>query len=98
MDRSLLEGDPTLSSKDAHRRLCHRSQEGYVYCRAEYPLAIRRLKIAIAQAEGYGLLGEDILGTNHSFRIKLKEERSLRLRRGDGSYSLNRGQAWRAQA
>ncbi len=74
MDRSLLEGDPhSLIEGMLIAGYAVGAKEGYVYCRAEYPLAIRRLKIAIAQAEEYGLLGEDILGTNHSFRIKLKE-------------------------
>ena len=47
--------------------------EGYIYCRAEYPLAIARLKTAIAQAHEYGLLGEDILGSGFSFELKVKE-------------------------
>ena len=45
---------------------------GYIYIRAEYPLAIERLKIAIAQAREYGLLGKDILGTGFEFDIDLK--------------------------
>lgn len=49
------------------------AQEGYVYIRAEYPLAIKRLKIAIAQAEKAGYLGDNILGTDFSFRIKIRE-------------------------
>jgi NADH-quinone oxidoreductase subunit F len=74
MDRSLLEGDPhSLIEGMLIAGYAIGAKEGYVYCRAEYPLAIRRLKIAIAQAEEYGLLGDDILGTNYSFRIKLKE-------------------------
>ena len=45
---------------------------GYIYIRAEYPLAIERLKIAIAQAEEAGVLGENILGTGFNFKIELK--------------------------
>jgi NADH-quinone oxidoreductase subunit F len=70
MDRSLLEGNPhsvieglTIGSyaMGAH--------EGYVYVRAEYPLAVKHLAIAIQQAEEYGLLGDNILGSTHCFRI-----------------------------
>ncbi len=46
--------------------------KGFIYIRAEYPLAIRRLKVAIAQARDYGLLGEQIFGTSFSFDISLK--------------------------
>ena len=49
------------------------ADEGYIYCRAEYPLAIKRLKQAIAQAEEAGLLGEKILGTDFNFTIHIKE-------------------------
>ncbi len=72
MDRSLLESDPhailegmTIAAKaiNAHK--------GYIYCRSEYPLAIKRLGIAIAQAKDYGLLGEDILGSGFSFDIEV---------------------------
>lgn len=72
MDRSLLESDPhavlegmTIAAKaiNAHK--------GYIYCRSEYPLAIRRLGIAIAQARDYGLLGEDILGSGFDFDIEV---------------------------
>ena len=48
------------------------ADEGYIYCRAEYPLAIRRLNLAIAEAEKYGIMGDNILGSNFSFRIKIK--------------------------
>ena len=47
--------------------------EGYVYCRAEYPIAIKHLRIALAQAEEHGLLGDDILGTGFSFHLTIKE-------------------------
>jgi NADH-quinone oxidoreductase subunit F/NADP-reducing hydrogenase subunit HndC len=49
------------------------AQEGYVYCRAEYPLAIDHLKTAISQAEGLGLLGENIFGSDFSFKLKIRE-------------------------
>jgi NADH-quinone oxidoreductase subunit F len=74
MDRSILEGDPHSLVEGmiiaSYAIGCH---EGYIYCRAEYPLAIQRLKIAIRQAEEYGLLGDNILGSNHSFRLHIKE-------------------------
>ncbi|HAG09405.1 MAG TPA: NADH-quinone oxidoreductase subunit NuoF [Desulfotomaculum sp.] len=72
MDRSVLEADPhaviegmIIAAKaiDSHK--------GYIYCRAEYPLAIQRLNIAIAQAKEYGLLGEDILGTGFDFDLEI---------------------------
>ena len=74
MDRSVLEGDP-------HRVLegmavcgyAMGASEGYIYCRAEYPLAIKRLNIAIKQAMDMGLLGDKIFGTDFSFHIKVKE-------------------------
>ena len=47
--------------------------EGYIYCRAEYPLAIKRLNMAIEQAEEYGLLGDNILGTDYCFQLTVKE-------------------------
>ena len=74
MDRSLIEGDP--HSLLEGMTICGYSvgaSEGYVYCRAEYPLAIKRLKLAIAQAEEYGLLGDNILGTDFSFHLHIKE-------------------------
>ena len=49
------------------------ASQGYIYIRAEYPLAVRRLKNAIAQAEEYGLLGENIFGSGFSFKLLIKE-------------------------
>ncbi len=74
MDRSILEGDP-LSVVEGMTIAAYAigAREGYVYCRAEYPLAIKRLKIAIAQAKEYGLMGENIMGTDFSFDLKIKE-------------------------
>ncbi len=74
MDRSLLEGDP--HSVVEGMTICAYAvgaREGYIYCRAEYPLAIKRLEEAIAQAEDYGLLGENILNTDFSFHLHIKE-------------------------
>ncbi len=74
MDRSILEGDPhSVLEGMAIGAYAMGADEGYIYCRAEYPLAIRRLKEAIAQAEEYGLLGKNIMGTNFSFDLHIKE-------------------------
>lgn len=74
MDRSVLEGDP--HSVIEGMIICGYAigaKEGYIYVRAEYPQAIKRLSQAIAQAEERGFLGENIFQTNWSFRIKIKE-------------------------
>ncbi len=74
MDRSILEGDPhSLLEGMTIAAYAIGSHEGYIYCRAEYPLAIKRLEIAIQQAKDLGLLGEGILGTDFDFRIRIKE-------------------------
>lgn len=74
MDRSVLEGDPHSELEGmAIAAYAIGCREGYIYCRAEYPLAIKRLKIAIAQAEALGLLGDNILGTDFSFHLHIKE-------------------------
>lgn len=73
MDRSILEGDPhSILESMAICGYAIGANTGYIYIRAEYPLAIERLKIALEQAENLGLLGDNILGTNLSFNIKLK--------------------------
>ncbi|MFZ4704744.1 MAG: NADH-ubiquinone oxidoreductase-F iron-sulfur binding region domain-containing protein [Bacteroidales bacterium] len=73
MDRSILEGDPhSVIEAMAICGYCIDATKGLVYIRAEYPLAIERLKTAIAQAREYGLLGDDILGTGFSFDIELR--------------------------
>lgn len=86
MDRSIMEGDP-------HRMLegmmiagvaCG-ANEGYIYVRAEYPLAVRRLKNAIKQAEELGLLGDNILGTDFSFHMHIN--------RGAGAFVCGEGSA-----
>jgi len=74
MDRSVLEGDPhAVLEGMLIGSYAIGASEGYIYCRAEYPLAIKRLKIAIKQAEERNLLGENILETNFSLHIKIKE-------------------------
>ncbi len=73
MDRSILEGDPhALLEAMAIAGYAIGSNQGYVYVRAEYPIAIHRLEIAIKQAKEYGLLGDNIFGTGFSFDVKLR--------------------------
>ena len=86
MDRSIMEGDP-------HKMLegmmiagyAAGAREGFIYVRAEYPLAIRRLQTAIAKAEEWGLLGENILGSKFSF--------TLHINRGAGAFVCGEGSA-----
>ncbi|OGP90603.1 MAG: hydrogenase [Deltaproteobacteria bacterium RBG_16_48_10] len=74
MDRSVLEGNPHLVLEGMLiAAYAIGSHSGYVYVRAEYPLAVQHLKIAIAQAEEMGLLGDHILGSDFSFHLKIKE-------------------------
>ncbi|ACB83698.1 NADH-quinone oxidoreductase subunit NuoF [Natranaerobius thermophilus] len=74
MDRSILEGDPhSVIEGMAIASYAIGAEVGYVYIRAEYPLAVRRLKEAIQQAEELGLLGENILGSGFNFKLKVKE-------------------------
>lgn len=73
MDRSIMEGDPhSIIEAMAICGYSIGSSKGLVYIRAEYPLAIQRLKIAITQARGYGLLGNNIFGTGFSFDIEIR--------------------------
>jgi NADH:ubiquinone oxidoreductase subunit F (NADH-binding)/(2Fe-2S) ferredoxin/ferredoxin len=73
MDRSILEGDPnSIIEAMAICGYCIGASKGLIYIRAEYPLAIRRLEIAIKQAREYGLLGKDILGSGFDFDITLR--------------------------
>lgn len=86
MDRSVMEGDP-------HRMIegmmiaayAVQAREGYIYVRAEYPLAVKRLQMAIEQAERLGLLGDNILGTDFSFH--------LHINRGAGAFVCGEGSA-----
>jgi len=74
MDRSILEGDPHAVIEGMILvAYAIGASEGYVYCRAEYPLALKRLKKAIVQAKEKGFLGKDIKGGDFSFTIKVKE-------------------------
>lgn len=74
MDRSILEGDPfsVLEGMTIGAYAIGASQ-GYIYVRAEYPVAISRLKKAIEQAEDHGLLGQDIMGTGFNFELDIKQ-------------------------
>lgn len=74
MDRSVMEGDPhKLLEGMAIAAFAIGSDEGYIYVRAEYPLAIHRLRVAIKQAEETHYLGSNIMGTDFSFHIHIKE-------------------------
>jgi NADP-reducing hydrogenase subunit HndC len=73
MDRSILEGDPhSVIESMIICGYCIGSDTGLVYIRAEYPLAISRLKIALQQAREYGLLGDDVMGTGFHFDIEIR--------------------------
>ena len=73
MDRSLLEGDPhAIIEAMAIAGYAVGASEGYVYVRAEYPIAVHRLQVAIDQAREYGLLGDDIFGTGFKFDIHIR--------------------------
>ncbi len=73
MDRSVLEGDPHVVLESmAIAGYAIGASQGYIYVRAEYPIAIKRLEIAINQAREYGLLGNDIFGTGFNFDIGLR--------------------------
>lgn len=73
MDRSVLEGDPhSVLEAMAICGYAIGASKGLIYIRAEYPLAIQRLKVAIQQAKEYGLQGHDILGTGFSFEVELR--------------------------
>jgi len=80
MNRSLLEGDPhSVLEGMLIAGYALGAQTGYIYCRAEYPLALERLRDAIRQAEEHGLLGDDILGSGFSFHIKIDSPCRLRI-------------------
>lgn len=89
MDRSIMEGDPhkviegMLISGHATG-----AEEGYIYVRAEYPMAVNRLKIAIKQASQYGLLGENILDSGFNFNINIVQ--------GAGAFVCGEGSALNA--
>ena len=73
MDRSILEGDPhSIIEAMQIAGFAIGAKKGFIYVRAEYPIAVERLKIAIKQAREYGILGNNILGTNFSFDIEIR--------------------------
>ncbi len=73
MDRSVLEGDPhSLIEAMAIAGYAIGANQGYVYVRAEYPIAVKRLQIAIGQAKEYGLLGKNIFGKNFDFDLEIR--------------------------
>ncbi|WP_416390150.1 NADH-ubiquinone oxidoreductase-F iron-sulfur binding region domain-containing protein [Tepidibacter hydrothermalis] len=73
MDRSILEGDPhSIIEAMTIAGYCIGANQGYVYVRAEYPIAVERLKIAIEQAKEVGLLGQNILGSSFSFDLDIR--------------------------
>lgn len=73
MDRSILEGDPhAVLEAMAIAGYAIGASQGYIYVRAEYPIAVKRLEIAIGQAREYGLLGKDIFGSGFDFDIELR--------------------------
>ncbi|MDI6739693.1 MAG: NADH-quinone oxidoreductase subunit NuoF [Candidatus Edwardsbacteria bacterium] len=74
MDRSVLEGDPhSVMEGMLIAAYAVGADQGYFYVRAEYPLAVERLKLAIKDAKKHGLLGKNIMGTKFSFEMKIKE-------------------------
>lgn len=86
MDRSIMEGDPHKMIEGMMiAAYAVGAQEGYIYVRAEYPLAISRLKKAMQDAEEHGLLGDNIMGTDFSFR--------LHINRGAGAFVCGEGSA-----
>ena len=86
MDRSIMEGNPhSVIEGMMIAAIAAGSDEGYIYVRAEYPLAVDRLQKAIDQARDVGLLGENILGTEFSFDI--------RINRGAGAFVCGEGSA-----
>ena len=73
MDRSILEGDPhAILEAMSIAGYTVGANKGYIYVRAEYPIAVKRLQIAIDQEKEYGILGKDILGTKHEFDIEIR--------------------------
>ena len=73
MDRSVLEGDPfSVIEAMTIAGYAVGASQGYIYIRAEYPIAVKRLQLAISQARGYGLLGKKILGSDFSFDLELR--------------------------
>ena len=86
MDRSVMEGNPhSVLEGMMIAGVASGAHEGYIYVRAEYPLAVSRLKTAIAKAEDFGLLGENILGSGFDFRLHVNQ--------GAGAFVCGEGSA-----
>lgn len=86
MDRSIMEGNPhSVIEGMLISGIASNSHEGYIYVRAEYPLAVQRLKIAIEQANALGLLGDNILGSGFSFKMHVNQ--------GAGAFVCGEGSA-----
>ena len=86
MDRSVMEGNPhSVLEGMMIAGVAAGAHEGYIYVRAEYPLAVSRLKTAIAKAEEFGLLGEDIMGSGFDFRLHVNQ--------GAGAFVCGEGSA-----
>ena len=86
MDRSVMEGNPhSVLEGMMIAGVASGAHEGYIYVRAEYPLAVSRLKTAIAKAEDFGLLGENILGSGFAFRLHVNQ--------GAGAFVCGEGSA-----
>jgi len=86
MDRSIMEGDPhRMIEGMIISAIAVGASEGYIYVRAEYPLAVERLRIAIGKAEDIGILGDNILGSKYSFRLKINQ--------GAGAFVCGEGSA-----
>ncbi len=74
MNRAVLEGDPhSVVEGMIIAAYAIGANQGYIYCRAEYPIAVQTAKIAITQAKNYGLLGDDIFGTGFSFELEVRQ-------------------------
>ncbi len=73
MDRSVLEGDPhSVIEAMSIAGFAIGATQGYIYVRAEYPIAVKRLQMAIDQAVEYGILGDNVLGTGHKFNLEIR--------------------------
>ena len=84
MDRSILEGDPhAVVEAMAIAGYAVGADQGYIYVRAEYPIAVKRLQIAIQQAKEYGLLGENIFNTGFNFDLEIRLGAGAFVRRRD---------------
>ena len=92
MDRSILEGDPhsVIEAMEIAGYACG-ADKGYIYVRAEYPIAVERFKKAIEGAREYGILGKNIWGTDFSFDIEIRlRSRSICMRRRNSTSRINR--------